>query len=1123
MLPMSNSIYLKLEQFIKKYYTNALIRGMIYFVGLGLCYLILTVLLEHFLWFGPVVRAVLFYLFVAVEVFLLINFILIPLFYLLKLKKGINYEFAAFIIGGHFPEVSDSLINYLQLAQASHKSELLEASIDQKAQRLQPVPFAKAVDFGKNKRLLPIAVLPIIIFILFYLSGNGNVVNTSFNRLTHYNKQFQRPAPFVFVVQNKMLQTNQNQDFIIKVLVVGAVVPNDAMIVINSNRYYMIKKSLREFEFKIDSPAQNVSFSFEAGEVLSSEYELKILKVPSIANFEMLLQFPSYLGRKPEIVNGTGNAIVPEGTLVKWKLSAQATESVQWQSEVKSVSFARNLNQFTLQQTVVDNVNYQIVSSNSVLKNYEKLNYQISIIKDQFPSINVSVAPDSLKVENTIVLGQVADDYGLSKLQVVYYQHDKPKSTQKGIIFVKNDVYDQFVFSFPANLPVQPGVVYDYFFEVFDNDQLHNFKSVRSSVFSNRIATLDEQQDSRFEQQNENINSLEKSLKSQTKQLSELDKLQKSNKEKESLEFKDQQKINDFLKKQQLQDDMLKQLSDKVKQNLEQFKDDKKDALKEALQKKADNLDKDFEKNKKLLDELKQLNDKIKLEELTEKLDQLKQNAKKQTKSLEQLVELTKKYYVQKKAEQLKEKLGALAQKQEDLANKEKENTADKQNEINKDFDKLQDDLKKLEQENKELKRPLDIPKDAAQEKSIDEDLNKALSDLQNDSKKSAASKQKSAANKMKQMAQKMQQRSDADAEDQLEEDVEMLRQVLDNLVALSLTQEQLMKQFANIKRGSPSFSKHLKTQQNLKQEFSHIDDSLFALSLRNEKFGDIILKQVEQVHYNVDKSLENLADANLNKGIFHQQYTTTAANKLGDFLTDLLSNMQQSLLSMSMGKPKKGKGSGEMQLPDIIKKQGELGEKGKKAKGSKPGEGDKPGSSDGGFGKDGKGGKGDQGKGASGQGNGSGNKAGGDGQSNGDGEVSAKEIMEIYKEQQELREQLQQELNKRGMGGIGQNAINQMKDIEKQLLNKGFKNDVLQKILNVKQELLKLDSAIQEQGQDEKRQAEVRKKDFNNTAPPLPKVLQDYLKSVEILNRQRLPLQSIYNQKVQRYFNTKP
>lgn len=1129
-------IFQKLESFIKKFYTNELIRGIIFFVGLGLCYFLFIIFVEYFLWLKPTARTVLFYTFIGVELFLMIRYIIFPLSKLFKLQKGIDFKEASSIIGNHFPEVSDKLTNFLQLSDDKNQSELLAASIEQKANSLQPIPFGNAINFNKNKKYLPLAIIPILFFLFFYFSGNSNILTSSLNRVTHYKQQFLPPAPFKFVVLNKILQTEQNQDFVLKVKSVGTVTPADAMIFIDNATYFMVKTAANEFEFKITKPSENVPFHIEAGEVQSAEYELNVITVPSIANFEMQLNFPSYLNKKSETIKGSGNAIIPEGTRVSWKMNTQATQSVDWISGTGKQSFVKAENAFALSKNIFENTEYQIITSNNKVKNYEKLAYQISVIKDQFPTITVNNAPDSLKVEKNFVLGQIADDYGLSKLQVIYYQKDKPESMKRASIAVKKDVYDQFVFAFPSNLPVQEGVSYEYYFEIFDNDAIHNFKSTKSTTFSNRIATEEEKQDQQLEQQNDNINSLEKSLKSQNKQLSELEKLQKTNKEKDNLEFKDQQKINDFIKKQNQQDNLMKQFADKMKDNLEKFKSDKKDEFKEELQKKIEKLDKDFEKNKKLLDELKELNEKIKQEELTEKMDKFKQNAKTQTKSLEQLVELTKKYYVQKKAEQIKEKLDKLSEKQEDLSNKDKENSTEKQDDINKEFDKIQEDLKELDKENKELKKPLDIPQDKETEKSIDEDLKKASDELQKDKKESAKKNQKSAAKKMKQMSQKMEQSMESGEMEQLDEDIEMLRQVLDNLLAFSFSQEDLMKQFGNIKRGSISFSKHLKTQQDLKQEFAHVDDSLFALSLRNPKFGDEITKQIGEVHYNLDKSLENLADAQIPKGVSHQQYATTSANKLADFLTDLLNNMQQSMSGMGAGNPKKGQGNGEMQLPDIIKKQGELGEKAKKGKGKKPGEGDKPGqgekpgsegqegkSGQGKEGKDGKSGEGKSGKdGKSGQGSGSG-QGGKDGNKDGengeDGEGNAKEIMEIYKEQQQLREQLQNELNKRGIGGAGQNAIDQMKAIEKQLLNKGFKNDVLQKILNVKQELLKLDKAIQEQGQEEKRQSETNNKEFNNTATPLPKSLQDYLKSIEILNRQSLPLRSNFNQKVQEYF----
>jgi hypothetical protein len=138
------------------------------------------------------------------------------------------------------------------------------------------------------------------------------------------------------------------------------------------------------------------------------------------------------------------------------------------------------------------------------------------------------------------------------------------------------------------------------------------------------------------------------------------------------------------------------------------------------------------------------------------------------------------------------------------------------------------------------------------------------------------------------------------------------------------------------------------------------------------------------------------------------------------------------------------------------------------------------------------------------------------------DGEGDAKATMDIYKEQKQLREALEEELNKKGVGNNGKNALEQMKQLEKQLLNKGFTSESIQRTNAIKQELLKLETAIRVQGEDTKRQSETNKANFNNQASPLPKELIDYLNSIEILDRQSLPLRSNFNQKVQVYFNNK-
>ena len=93
------------------------------------------------------------------------------------------------------------------------------------------------------------------------------------------------------------------------------------------------------------------------------------------------------------------------------------------------------------------------------------------------------------------------------------------------------------------------------------------------------------------------------------------------------------------------------------------------------------------------------------------------------------------------------------------------------------------------------------------------------------------------------------------------------------------------------------------------------------------------------------------------------------------------------------------------------------------------------------------------------------------------------------------------------------------MEEIELDLLNKGFTNQTLQKMMALKHQLLKMENATFQQGEDNKRKSETNKNDFiNNTNNQIPSIKQ-YFNTTEILNRQTLPLRQVYRKKVQEYF----
>ena len=186
----------KLSQFIKKFYINELLKGSLLFIAIGLLYFLVTVFIEYFLWLSTPYRTALFWIFIGVELSLLYKFIGIPLFQLLGLKKQITQEEASELIGNHFPEVNDKLTNLLQLQKNTEQSELLLASINQKAIDLSPIPFKFAINFTKNSKYLKYVAIPIIIFLLFQFTGNQSVINNSYQRVVNHDIAYVPPAPF---------------------------------------------------------------------------------------------------------------------------------------------------------------------------------------------------------------------------------------------------------------------------------------------------------------------------------------------------------------------------------------------------------------------------------------------------------------------------------------------------------------------------------------------------------------------------------------------------------------------------------------------------------------------------------------------------------------------------------------------------------------------------------------------------------------------------------------------------------------------------------------------------------------------------------------------------------------
>jgi hypothetical protein len=1097
----------KLHQFSLKFYTNELIRGSILFLSFGIIYLFFILFIEYFLWLKPLSRTILFWIFIFVELLLLTKFILFPVFKIVGLQKGISFEESSKIIGRHFPEVGDKLLNILQLKQQSSQSDLLLASINQKSASLQPIPFVKAIDYSKNKKYLKYGLIPIFIWFLISISGTNGALTKSLERVVNYKTTYLPPTPFSFLLISNKLQVVQGNDVTVAFKIVGSLLPDEVKIVFNNQQYFMQQTGSDTFTYTFSAVQENINFQVEANGVESNRYQIELINAPIINNILLDIIYPVYLGKRNETIQNAGNFVVPEGTSIVWKVTTSNAEKISFIENDQRGNFSKvTSDKFQFSKKILKPFYYQISSSNKNLSDFENLQFSVNVIPDEYPTISVVSNIDSISRGTAQFAGQISDDHGFKKLQLVYCDESTSQDKKTVDIPIGFDNIQTFFYQFPKGISLTVGKNYELFFQIFDNDGVNGSKKSTSRVFQYRQKSSDEIEEELLKEQKNTIQNLENAVQTQKKEQKQIESLQQDLQQKKNSNWTDQKKIENFIKRQEQYKEMMKRQTNKLQENLDEKKEqnqslqDKKEALKERIQEL-----KNSEKQQKLLDEIQKMAEKLNKEDLVEKAKELAQQNKQQQRSLEKTLELVKRFYVEQKTMQIASKVDELSKKQEAIA-KDSTNVNSKQKEINKEFQDIEKELDEVKKDNEKLKDPMELPDVEEETNKINEELQNAQENLEKKESSKAKKNQQKGAQKMKEMSDKMQKSMMEMEGESMEENMDDLRKILENLVLFSLEQESLMKKFNQISTTHPDFGKELKKQNEIKKYFEHIDDSLYVLSMRVPTISTKIQNDLSTAHYNLDQSLDNFTENRFSQGISNQRYVMTATNNLSDYLSNVLNNMKQNM-SMQMKQGKNGKSS-EFSLPDLIKKQqglSKLMEEGME-KGEEKGKGNRSGEKNGEK-------KGDQ---INGQKN-------GQGEGNQSDDLNG-ELYEIFKQQSELRQQLQDAINENESdkpgGGNAKKALKTMEQLENEILEKGFSSAVLQKMQQLNYELLKLDKAALNQGKDSTRKSNINQIINERNSLKALEFKKQFYNQIEILNRQSLPLQQLYKNKVRTYFS---
>lgn len=1154
----------KLDEFIRRYYKNQLLKGSIYAGGILISAFLTVVLLEYFGEFNSTIRAILFFGFLLATLTVLVKYIAVPLLKLNKIGDIISYNQAADIIGNHFNNVQDKLLNVLQLQNnqgLSGSNDLLLAGINQKIDELRPVPFAAAIDLKENQKYLKY-LLPLFLFTALIIFIWPQIISKGATRLVNYQTYYEKEMPFQFNILNKNLEALQTQDYKLEIKVTGNQVPDEVFIVYDGIEYKLEKEGKANFFYTFSNIQASARFQLSAAGFLSKNYTLNVLPKPSLLQFNLQLVYPAYLNKPNENIANTGDIQIPQGTKVNWTFNTKNTNELTLHfTDSNAVGKQTSENQFTFSRKFMRSNNYTIHTlSSRVPYPIDSVNYSVQVLPDQFPVIDVNEKADSLNPKNVYFSGQIKDDYGFSRLSF-HFKKFTTDSNNKAIEtsgvypiqLLRTGISQPYFYFFDASqYRLQPGDKVEYYFEVFDNDGVNGPKSSKTQLMVFKAPTKDEINQSTEKNNSEIKKDLEESI-NKTKQLQkDLNELSKKINDKKQLGYEEKKKIEDLIKKQnELQNKINEIKQENELNNKQQSEFSQTD---ESIMEKQKQLEQLFEnvmtpEMKKLFDELNKMLDKLDKNQVQEKLDELKLTNKDIEKELDRNLEAFKQLELQQKMQNAIDKLDELQKKEEELnketegkkpdekpadktntdknnSEKNKDNAKDKksdakeldkkQQDIKKEFENLKKDLKELEQKNKELEEPNSMPKTEQKQEEISKEMQKSSEQLSQNNKKAASKSQKSASEKMEQMKEEMEQAMADQEGDQQEENAQALRQILENLLNLSFAQEELIKALPNTRIDNPKFVEIPKQQNKLKDDSKIIEDSLLALSKRAPQISATLNREISAINTNMDKTVKTLADRNVGESTMRMQTTMTSVNNLALLLNESLEQSQQQMKQQQQSKSKKsGKcknpGSGSGKNPssspnpgNMRKLQEQLNKQLQDMKDALE-KGQKPGEKPG----DKKGEK--PGKGMQGGSTGMGQMG------------TSEQFAKMAAQQEALRRQMEALMSKLKNKGKnpGGDIASMMEETEKELVNKQLSNETMRRQQQILSRLLESEKAEQEREQDEQRKSnEAKTQNLSNPGQFLEyKRLKE--KEMELLNTVPPSLTPYYKEKVNNYFNS--
>lgn len=1099
----------KLHEFRNKYYLNQIIKGSIYTSVSFLALYSLFVTFEGIFWFTPLVRTILFLILVILPSFIFYKYLLFPLLSYFQLTKPLSDEQAAIIIGEHFPEISDKLLNYIQLSNNEQASLILSAAIEQKKFNILPFDFKNVINFKVNWKYFQYVLIPLL-FLFFLFLFAPEVITKGTYRLINFSKPFLPPPPFSIHIKNLPKKIIDNETFELKIQVDGKQLPKELYLYYkesqNSDFQPINLKKINSTEYQHLFSSVHNDFQFYIGnELFQSElYNIEVIKRPYIQDFEITIHYPTYTGLSPEkIIPNVGDISVLKGSTVEWKLNYKGNVKEAYLDFNPKLSF--KVNKATKQ--ILNSQSYSIhLISNENLSNIDTVRYQIQVIEDKYPEIQIISPNTEFALPNNGFLPlvyEVNDDYGFSSLLLNYrfIKSNNPSkiTNQFKTKLLSNKLNGKFIKSelnldmFDINM--EQGDVVEYSLTIYDNDVISGFKSSTSQIQKVNYLSVSELYENNDKIQEKVEENIDQTIKDNENLNDKFDKLQKKIIENKNLDYEQKKEIQEFIKQQTKTLENIQNLKEDLNQmkNFSQINDLYNEETFQKMEQ-LQNLIKEMENSdlRKQLDELlNKLNKNDDNRAIKQQLEQIQQKQENLQYDLERIQQLYKNLKAHQKADEIIKKLEDIKLQQETLNQLTKEKTdkedlkkiADKEKQLENQFNKLKEDIKDLEKLNNDAGRDISdkINEINKTHQETQQDLQKSSDQLNQNQKSKASQSQQNATKNMEKMQQQISEMMQEEESDETAENYESLRNLLKNLLKLSYNQEELRDKTKKLRYNDPLLKKYVVEQKKLRDNMEMVKDSLQELAKRVFQIKKYVTDEVNIINLHMENSIKSLTTLQVQSANNSQHYVMTSLNNLANMLTESLDQMQQQMKAQQNQKGGGGAckkpGGNNPSMQGLAKQQSKLNQMLQEMM--------------------------NQG-----------------GQDPSKLEQMGKEQEAIRKGLKEMFDKISKDIGEKGGLGNLSKIIQDMEETEKELFNKQLTAELLKRQQQILSRMLDYDKSIRQRDLDNKRQSNTGKDIFRNSPNFNPENSNNLFLNKENINRSKFNYTKNYQLIIDKYYN---